>query len=86
MDIATRIFDVYVFEGDAALIRASVGTLAKLEGRLYGSREEILELLASAKGVPWDLGRDDEFMSVMREMGKVEEGDEGEKAPSIVMA
>ena len=85
MDIASRIFDVYVFEGDAALIRASVGTLAKLEGRLYGSHHEILELLGSAQSSPWDLGKEDEFMAMMREMGKVEDGDDG-KAPSIVMA
>lgn len=84
MDIASRIFDVYVFEGDAALIRACVGTLAKLEGRLYGTREEVLELLGSAKGEPWDLGKEDDFMDVMREMGKVEEGDEGKRAPHIV--
>lgn len=83
MDIASRIFDVYVFEGDAALIRASVGTFAKLESRLYGSHDEILELLGSSKGGPWDMGKEDEFMAVMREMGKVEEGDDG-KAPNIV--
>jgi len=85
MDIASRIFDVYAFEGDAALIRAAVGTLAKLEGRLYGSRGEILEILGSAKGGPWDLGKEDDFMMVMREMGKVHDEDDG-KAPSIVLA
>jgi hypothetical protein len=83
MDIASRIFDIYVFEGDAALIRAAVATLAKLEVRLYGSRSEILEILGSAKGGPWDLGKEDDFILLMREMGKVHDEDDS-MAPNIV--
>lgn len=85
MDIASRIMDCYVFEGDGILVRACLGTLANLEGRLYGSREEILELLGSAKGPPWDLGKEEEFMELMREMGRYEAGDKPEDAPSILL-
>lgn len=85
MDIASRIMDCYVFDGDGILVRACLGTLAKLEGRLYGSREEILELLGSAKGAPWDLGKEEEFMELMREMGRYEVGHKPEDAPSILL-
>jgi hypothetical protein len=77
MDIASRIWDVYVFEGDKALVRAAVGTLAKLEGRLYGSREEILAVLGSAVNGQWDLGPEDEFIQLVRDMGKVDEERKG---------
>ncbi|QDS67469.1 hypothetical protein FKW77_000887 [Venturia effusa] len=86
MDIASRIMDCYVFDGDGILVRACVGTLAKLESRLYGSREEILELLGSARGGPWDLGKEDDFMELMREMGRYELGHKPEDAPHILLA
>jgi hypothetical protein len=73
MDIASRIWDVYVFEGDKALVRAAVGTLAKLEGRLYGSKEEILDVLGSAANGQWELGPEDDFIKLVRDMGKVDE-------------
>lgn len=70
MDIASRVWDVYVFERDKTLVRAAAAVLARLEGRLYGSRAEILDVLGKEK---WDLGNEDEFMATVREMGKVEE-------------
>ncbi|TID27303.1 TBC domain-containing protein [Venturia nashicola] len=85
MDIASRIMDCYVFDGDGILVRACLGTLAKLEGRLYGSREEILDLLGSARGAPWDLGKEEEFMELMREMGRYEVGDKPGDAPKILL-
>ncbi|KAF2435105.1 hypothetical protein EJ08DRAFT_580805 [Tothia fuscella] len=72
MDIASRIWDVYIFEGDKALVRAAVGTLAKLEGRLYGNKREILDVLGSSVNGQWDLGPEDEFMQLVRDMGKVD--------------
>ncbi|KAF2456691.1 rab-GTPase-TBC domain-containing protein, partial [Lineolata rhizophorae] len=45
VDVACRIWDVVVFEGDAALVRAALGTLASLESRLYGDVDEVLGLL-----------------------------------------
>jgi hypothetical protein len=71
MDIASRIWDVYVFEGDKAIVRAVVGALAKLEGRLYGNKQEILNVLGSSRAA-CDLGPEDDFMRLVREMGKVE--------------
>jgi hypothetical protein len=66
MDIASRIWDVYVFEGDDLLIHAACATLAKLEGKLYGSKEEILDVLCSSKA--YELGKDDEFMTLVQQM------------------
>lgn len=66
MDIASRIWDVYVFEGDAVLVQAAVGMLARLEGRLYGGRKECLDVLR--EDACFDLGRDDEFMACVRGM------------------
>lgn len=68
MDIASRIWDVYVFEGDELLVKAACATLAKLEGKLYGDRAEVLEIFASDQA--FSLGREDDFMSLIRSMGK----------------
>ena len=66
VDISARIWDVYVFEGDRALIWAFVGLLAKLEGILYGDTNEILSTLGWSSGELWDVGSEDDFMMVMR--------------------
>ncbi|KAJ9645313.1 hypothetical protein H2199_003319 [Coniosporium tulheliwenetii] len=50
VEITSRVWDVYVFEGDRALVRAVVGVLTCLEGRLYGSKEEVLEVLRVGGG------------------------------------
>jgi hypothetical protein len=67
MDIASRILDVYVFEGDAVLPQAAVAVFAKLEGKLYGDKNEILDVLIGAKG--FELGKDDDFMALVMSMG-----------------
>ncbi|KIW03273.1 uncharacterized protein PV09_05490 [Verruconis gallopava] len=67
MDIASRIWDVYVFEGeDETLIHAACATLAKLEGKLYGSRDEILDALSEKQ---YSLGKEDDFMDLVRQLG-----------------
>ena len=75
IDIAARIWDVYVFEGDKALVWATVSLLSKLEGQLYGSEEELLSILgwstadagdAGDAGDLWDIGSEDDFMAEMR--------------------
>jgi hypothetical protein len=68
----SRIWDVFAFEGDKALIRAAVAILGRLESKLYGGREEILELIGWQNERRWDLGSEDEFMSAVREAGKVD--------------
>src|ERR1700760_1777363 len=76
IEISARIWDVVVFEGDAALIRAAVAVLAKLESRLYGDRLEILKELSvddeDAMVQKWILGETEDFMATMKEMGKVD--------------
>ncbi|KAI9728985.1 MAG: hypothetical protein M1828_000070 [Chrysothrix sp. TS-e1954] len=42
---AARAWDVMVFEGDNAVIRAAVGVLGRLEGRLYGDPDEVRGVL-----------------------------------------
>ncbi|KAF2842801.1 hypothetical protein M501DRAFT_993572 [Patellaria atrata CBS 101060] len=72
IDIASRIWDVYVFEGDKALIRAAVGALVSLEGKLYGTKDEVLDLLGWPANKRWDVGNEDDFMRNMRTAGKIE--------------
>ncbi|KAL9095603.1 MAG: hypothetical protein Q9165_002035 [Trypethelium subeluteriae] len=90
VDEASRLWDVYVFEGDKVLIRAVVGCLMRLEGRLYGNREEILKVLgwpdlnvnadpANPSSRLWDVGDEEEFMKAVREAGKVEA--DGSRSP-----
>ncbi|KAJ6259853.1 Drainin [Drechslerella dactyloides] len=77
IDIVSRLWDVYAFEGDAFLIRTAVAVLTILESRLYGTAEEVVALLGwegtgcMDKG-EWRLGKEDEFMTKVRGAGKVE--------------
>ncbi|KAI9752930.1 MAG: hypothetical protein M4579_005416 [Chaenotheca gracillima] len=82
IDIASRIWDVYVFEGDAFLVRTAVAILGKLEGRLYGGREEVQRILGWESAAEWDLGHEDAFMMWVRHAGK-EEGRTEQKQKSI---
>jgi hypothetical protein len=68
----SRLWDIFVFEGDKTLIRAAVAILGKLEGKLYGSREGILELVGWQNQKTWDLGIDEDFISAVRDAGKVD--------------
>ncbi|KAK7542329.1 uncharacterized protein J3D65DRAFT_546909 [Phyllosticta citribraziliensis] len=82
LDIASRIWDVYVFEGDKALVRAAVGTLDALEGRLYGEKQEVLELLGWRMPDNWAIADEDAFMRGVRNAGKVDaQGVENSPSP-----
>jgi hypothetical protein len=71
-DLSSRIWDVYAFEGDKALVRATVGILSRLEGRLYGTRDEVLDILGWNPTPAWDLGTEDDFMKAVRSAGKAD--------------
>ncbi|KAF7196049.1 TBC domain-containing protein C23D3.03c [Pseudocercospora fuligena] len=68
----SRIWDIFVFEGDKTLIRAAVAVLGKLESKLYTTREEVLELIGWRNENFWDFGSEDEFVEAVREAGKVD--------------
>lgn len=68
----SRVWDVFMFEGDKTLIRAAVAVLGRLEGKLYGSREEILELIGWCNEKKWEVGSEEEFVTAVREAGKVD--------------
>ena len=70
LEAASRVWDVIVFDGDAAMVRTAVGAMGWLEGRLYGSREEVLAVLGWRAG-GWGVGKDvDRFMTLVRDAGK----------------
>ncbi|KAF2766009.1 hypothetical protein EJ03DRAFT_278985 [Teratosphaeria nubilosa] len=68
----SRLWDIAAFEGDKTLIRAAVAILGKLEARLYGSREEILELIGWQNQKNWALGSEEDFIKAVRGAGKVD--------------
>ena len=72
LDVAARVWDVMVFDGDAAVIRTAVAVLGRLEARLYGSREEVLGVLGWRGGVGGTegVGDEDAFMEVVRGVGR----------------
>lgn len=72
LDITSRIWDVYVFEGDAFLVRTAIGVLTVMEPQLYGSRDEVVRLLGW-RARPWRLGKEDDFMVTVRSAGKEEQ-------------
>lgn len=76
IEIASRVWDIMMFDGDAAVVRAAVAVLGGLEGKLYGNREEVLRLLGWG-GMGWVRcggGRVDDFMRGLRSVGKEEKG------------
>jgi hypothetical protein len=67
LDSATRLWDVWVFEGDAALVRAAVAIFTCLESKLYGasSKEELLRIMRN--GV--ESGQEERWMRAVKEAG-----------------
>jgi len=75
VELASRVWDVSVFDGDAMIIRTCVAVLGSLEPGLYGEREDVLRLLGWGGGMGergMGLGGlgEDEFMVLAREVGK----------------
>ena len=75
-----RIWDVFIFDGDAGIVRACVGVLAAVESALYGSHDEVLQVLGwQGRGFgPVAASEDDErrqdgFMRLVREAGKADQ-------------
>ncbi|KAI5927507.1 hypothetical protein F4810DRAFT_267848 [Camillea tinctor] len=73
LDECTRLWDVYVFEGDSVLIRAAVALLLDREMTLLGANtakdvQNTLEVNNTKSAV---LGKDDEWMNKVRGAGKV---------------
>ncbi|KAK0344892.1 hypothetical protein LTR94_012800 [Friedmanniomyces endolithicus] len=66
----SRLWDVYVFEGDVVLIRAAVAVLGRLEGKLYGGKEEVLDLLSWRNRGRWEVGGEEEFVGAVGEGGR----------------
>ncbi|CAN8099852.1 unnamed protein product [Discula destructiva] len=73
LDEASRLWDVYVFEGDAVLIRAGVAVLLEHEMALLGTSNtgEVVKVIQSKKqrlvGKPGD---EERWMKMVREAGK----------------
>lgn len=77
VDIAARVWDVMAFDGDGVIIRTAVAVLGALEGKLYGGREEVLNVLGWRGGRDkgaWQVGMEEEFMGRVRAAGKEEKG------------
>ncbi|KAM5347603.1 hypothetical protein ACJ41O_007427 [Fusarium nematophilum] len=78
IDEAARLWDVYVFEGDALLIRAAVAFLLSREMTLLGAKtaDEIKAILSQRNAkvpsvrVAGEVGAEDKFMISVREAGK----------------
>lgn len=82
MDEAARLWDVYVFEGDAVLVRAAVALLVMEEGAILGckSKAEVRGVLVGggeagekAKGgkrAVAEVGAEDRWMRGVRDVGK----------------
>ncbi|TDZ13900.1 TBC domain-containing protein [Colletotrichum orbiculare MAFF 240422] len=78
MDEAARLWDVYVFEGDAVLVRAAVAMLMRHEMALLGiqSPGEAKKYIEAGvnkdgrKAVVGDDGAEDRWMKLVREAGK----------------
>ncbi|KAI7330205.1 hypothetical protein KC315_g5780, partial [Hortaea werneckii] len=54
------------------LVRAAVAVFTRLESKLYGTREEILDVISWRNEKDWPIGTEDEFIKAVREAGKVD--------------
>ena len=79
LDEATRLWDVYVFEGDAVLIRAGVAFLMRKEMSLLGTKSlvEVKEILGAtldgtkpATQVLGENAEEERWMKAVRDAGK----------------
>lgn len=75
VDIASRVWDVMVFDGDGVIIRTAVALMGALESRLYGSAAEVLSIVGwnggSGKG-SWEVRSEEDFIGKVRSAGKEE--------------
>jgi hypothetical protein len=81
IDEAARLWDVYVFEGDALLVRAAVAFLLSKEMALLGTKtaDEVKALLAARDSrdsegrspVVAEVGAEERFIAAVREAGKI---------------
>ncbi|KAL9603335.1 MAG: hypothetical protein Q9219_001197 [cf. Caloplaca sp. 3 TL-2023] len=70
IEATARVWDVMIFDGDAAVVRTVVGVMGWLEARLFGSREEVMSVLGW-RGGGWGVEKDVEgFMKMVRDAGK----------------
>lgn len=73
LENAVRAWDVMVFDGDSMVIRTAVGVLTALEGRLYGSKKEVLDILGRGRGErEWEVGDEEDFIRCVRAAGKAQ--------------
>ncbi|TKA26335.1 hypothetical protein B0A50_05114 [Salinomyces thailandicus] len=68
----SRVWDIFVFEGDKTLVRAAVAVFGRLESKLYGTRSEILDLVSWRNERDWPIGTEDEFIQAVRDAGKAD--------------
>ena len=82
LPLVQRLWDVIVFDGDAAIIRACVGILAAKESTLYGKKEEVLAVLG------WEgslrLGEDISFGTAGEAMGLNKEEEAVEAVMTLI--
>ena len=78
VEIAVRVWDVMVFDGDSAIIRTAVAVLGALESRLYVEKEKVLDLLGWGARNEWKVGEVEDFITRVRTAGK--EGKQGSPA------
>lgn len=73
LDEASRLWDVYVFEGDAVLVRAGVAVLLENEMALLGTKSigEVQKIIRGKKQRPVGRpGDEDRWINMVREAGK----------------
>lgn len=72
VDEAARLWDVYVFEGDAVLVRAAVALLQEEEGGVMaaGSAEGVRDVLNGRGRAVGEVGAEERWMKAVRRAGK----------------
>lgn len=76
IDEAARLWDVYVFEGDTAIVRAAVALMMRNEGDLLMCKtlqdvKDVLDGLKKPRKAVAEVGAEDTWMKLVREAGKV---------------
>ncbi|KKA30736.1 hypothetical protein TD95_003500 [Thielaviopsis punctulata] len=75
IDEAARLWDVYVFEGDTAIVRAAIALMIRNEGDLLVCKTlqdvtDVLDGVKKPRKIVADVGAEDKWMKLVREAGK----------------
>ena len=74
LDCVTRLWDVWVFEGDRVLVRGMVALFGELEAKLMDCVDEA-EVMAAMKVGLTNVNKEEDWIEAVKQAGRLKEAD-----------